>query len=254
MNEQKTMNASAKNSGTKSANETATQFLRPIKRRTRDVEVLEALAEMIEQAGLKTGDKLPPETELAASLAVGRSTVREALKVWENLGIVERRTSAGTVLAMDIVPNSVQVPVVLQVEAEGLLRTQQVRRALEKEVVALAALNATQSDKKAISESLETLFDVVEKGLPWRRADANFHRAIYAASGNPLFAQLIEQMHGAFHQHYIEPFMDDSYGLASIPKHKDLATHIIAGDRTAAVQAIEDILDITERETKRMLG
>lgn len=232
----------------------ASQFLRPIKRRTRDVEVLEALAEMIEQADLKEGDKLPTETELAARLQVGRSTVREALKVWENLGIVERRTSAGTILAMDIVPNSVHVPVVLQFEAEGLLRTQQVRRALEKEVVHLAALHANEKDRAAIQTTLDTLLDVVDKGLPWRQADANFHRAIYAASGNPLFSQLIEQVHGAFHQHYIEPFMDDSYGLPSIPLHKPLAAAVIAGDAPAAVKAMEEILDSTEQQTKELLG
>jgi len=232
----------------------ASQFLRPIKRRTRDVEVLEALAVMIEQAGLKAGDKLPIETDLAASLNVGRSTVREALKVWENLGIVERRTSAGTILAMDIIPNSVHVPVVLQFEAEGLLRTQQVRRALEKEVVQLAALNATEEDRKRIQETLDTLFEVVAKGIPWRQADANFHSAIYAASGNPLFAQLIEQVHGAFHQHYIAPFMDDSYGLPSIPLHKDLAMGVIAGDAAAAIRAVEAILDSTESQTKELLG
>lgn len=242
----------AKNASLKSSS--ASQYLRPIKRRTRDVEVLEALAEMIEHAALKAGDKLPTETELATSLQVGRSTVREALKVWENLGIVERRTSAGTVLAMDIVPNSVHVPVVLQFEAEGLLRTQQVRRALEKEVVHLAALNADQNDHFAIQTNLDTLFDVVDKGLPWRQADAKFHRAIYAASGNPLFAQLIEQVHGAFHQHYIEPFMDETYGLNSIPLHKPLAEAVIAGDAQSAVNAMEKILDSTEQQTKELLG
>ena len=232
---------------------TASQYLRPIKRRTRDVEVLEALAVMIEHAGLKAGDRLPIETDLAASLKVGRSTIREALKVWENLGIVERRTSAGTTLAMDIIPNSVHVPVVLQFEAEGLLRTQQVRRALEKEVVQLAAINATEHDHERIQTTLDTLFEVVEKGLPWRQVDANFHSAIYAASGNPLFAQLIEQVHGAFHQHYIAPFMDDSYGLPSIPLHKDLALSVIAGDSQAAVRAVEAILDSTEHQTKELL-
>ncbi|MGJ8526998.1 FadR/GntR family transcriptional regulator [Maritalea sp.] len=232
----------------------ASQYLRPIKRRTRDVEVLEALAVMIEQAGLKVGDKLPIETELAAKLKVGRSTVREALKVWENLGIVERRTSVGTILAMNIVPNSVHVPVVLQFEAEGLLRTQQVRRALEKEVVQLAAKNATEQDRTKIRDTLATLFEFVEKGIPWHQADANFHRAIYAASGNPLFEQLIEQVHSAFHQHYIEPFMDNSYGLPSIPLHKDLADAVVSGNSAAAVEAVERILDSTEQQTKLLLG
>ena len=42
--------------------------------------VLDALAEMVERAGLRLGDRLPPEVSLATTLGVGRSTIREALK------------------------------------------------------------------------------------------------------------------------------------------------------------------------------
>ncbi|HEY9011958.1 MAG TPA: GntR family transcriptional regulator [Devosia sp.] len=54
-------------------------FLEPLEPRTRNVAVLDALADMIERAGLKVGDKLPPEIALANALGVGRSTIREAL-------------------------------------------------------------------------------------------------------------------------------------------------------------------------------
>ena len=60
----------------------ALDYLERIDTTTRGVAVLDALAEMIERAGLGVGDRLPPEVTLAARLGVGRSTIREALNRW----------------------------------------------------------------------------------------------------------------------------------------------------------------------------
>ncbi|WP_275392747.1 GntR family transcriptional regulator [Aliiroseovarius sp. Z3] len=45
---------------------------------------------MIEAEGLKVGDRLPPEVEIARRLGIGRAKVREALTSWQNMGIVVR--------------------------------------------------------------------------------------------------------------------------------------------------------------------
>ena len=77
----------------------ALDYLERIETKTRGVAILDALADMIERAGLVVGDKLPPEVTLAEKLGVGRSTIREALNRWEGLGLIRRRRGAGTFLA-----------------------------------------------------------------------------------------------------------------------------------------------------------
>ena len=57
----------------------------------RGLAVLDELAALVDRAGLQIGDRLPPEVRLAQSLGVGRSTMREALKRWEGLGLIRRR-------------------------------------------------------------------------------------------------------------------------------------------------------------------
>ena len=57
-------------------------------------DVMDTLAELVEVAGLKVGDRLPPEVELARKLGVSRSKVREALMSWQKMGIVMRNKGA----------------------------------------------------------------------------------------------------------------------------------------------------------------
>lgn len=60
------------------------------------IEIVKKLREMIEEDGLKPGDKIPSERELSERLHVGRSSVREALRALELLGLIETRRGEGT--------------------------------------------------------------------------------------------------------------------------------------------------------------
>lgn len=60
------------------------------------LEVVEKLRNMIEKDGLNPGDKIPSERELSERLSVGRSSVREALRALELLGLIETRRGEGT--------------------------------------------------------------------------------------------------------------------------------------------------------------
>ncbi|WP_198662891.1 FadR/GntR family transcriptional regulator [Cohaesibacter intestini] len=211
-------------------------------------DILDALVEIIEASGLQAGDRLPSETELAQSLGVGRSTIREALMAWQRMGIVVRNKGAGTRLSADISQRSMNFPLTVKVEAAGLMRTHQVRMPLEIEATRLACQNATDKDKRIINARCEELMAIFEAGENWHAADKRFHAAIHDASGNPLFGQLILQLHEAFEETYEAPFDQPQMADSSIPLHRNLADAVINQDADQAEAILRKILSIVEDE------
>lgn len=231
----------------------ALSYLEPLETRTRGVAVLDALAEMVERSGLTIGDRLPPEVSLAATLGVGRSTIREALNRWEGLGIIRRRRGDGTYLSARVQTSRGLVPTMVRLEGEALLRLMEIRRTLENDVVRKATLNATDQQRKDIGRLCDLLLMEVDAGRPWRKADHAFHGAIYDASGNPMYGQLLMNLDHALERGGASPFSADAFGLASFPLHRDLADAIVASDPDAAVRAINRILDSVEGEVRAII-
>ncbi len=234
--------------------DTALSYLEPLENRTRNVAVLDALADMVERAGLKIGDRLPPEISLAASLGVGRSTIREALNRWEGLGIIRRRRGDGTYLAAKVQTSRGLVPTMVRLEGEALLRLLEIRRTLENDVVRKATANATPKQRQDISRLCDFLLDDVNTGRPWRKADHAFHGAIYDASGNPMYGQILTNLDHALERGEMSPFNRDAFGLGSFPMHRDLADAIAAEDAELAVAAINRILDSVEDEVRAIIA
>jgi DNA-binding FadR family transcriptional regulator len=234
--------------------EAALSFLEPLENRTRNVAVLDALAEMVERAGLKIGDRLPPEVSLAASLGVGRSTIREALNRWEGLGIIRRRRGDGTYLAARVQTSRGLVPTMVRLEGEALLRLLEIRRTLENDVVRKATQHATARQRAEIARLCDVLLADVNSGRPWRKADHAFHNAIYDASGNPMYGQILVNLDHALERGEISPFNRDAFGLDSFPLHRDLADAIVAENADLAVAAINGILDSVENEVRAIIA
>ncbi|QYO77804.1 FadR/GntR family transcriptional regulator [Devosia salina] len=234
--------------------DTALSYLEPLENRTRNVAVLDALAEMVERAGLKIGDRLPPEVSLAASLGVGRSTIREALNRWEGLGIIRRRRGDGTYLAAKVQTSRGLVPTMVRLEGEALLRLIEIRRTLENDVVRKATLHASPKQRAEISRLCDVLLVEVNSGRPWRKADHAFHNAIYDASGNPMYGQILTNLDHALERGDMSPFNRDAFGLESFPMHRDLADAIVASDADQAVAAINRILDSVEDEVRAIIA
>lgn len=227
-------------------------FLEPIESKTRGAQVLEALSEMIRKGGLKIGDRLPPEITLAERLGVGRSTIREALNRWEGLGVIRRKRGAGTYLTANVQTSNSLVPTMVRLEGEALLRLMQVRRALETEVVRMAARNATEGQRTDIAEKCDQLLWIVEARQPWRKADAAFHGAIYDASGNPMFGQILLRLEEALERSEESPFGSPEFGRKSFAMHRDLSDAIVKNDPDMAVTAIYKIMDSVEDEIREL--
>ena len=164
---------------------TPTFEIEPI-RATRTFEAaIEHLTEAVERAGLRTGDRLPNESELAAQLGISKPTLRQALRVLELSGLVDvrRGKTGGIFVATDLVP-AVALFSAVKLEERSAIDVLRARRVLERAVVLEAARSATTTDYAAIERTI----DLLERHLGERpsvmRADAMFHRALVRSCRN----------------------------------------------------------------------
>ncbi|MDX2477277.1 MAG: FCD domain-containing protein [Gammaproteobacteria bacterium] len=70
--------------------------VKPVKQKTIVFQVIEQFKELIRSGELGAGDKVPNEYELAKHFEVGRSSIREVMKIFQYLGVVELRNPKGT--------------------------------------------------------------------------------------------------------------------------------------------------------------
>jgi GntR family transcriptional repressor for pyruvate dehydrogenase complex len=216
--------------------------------------VTSSLAAYIQQAALVAGDRLPAERELMAALGVGRSTIREVIRQFQALGVMETRKGSGTYLLKPITSATVHMPLSVNMDSlrDALLQTLEVRRGIECEACMAAARRRTSSDLKQIGEALDEMERVhLEKGTAGKE-DLAFHLAIYDATHNPLFRQLLEQMREAFERFWDTPFDRPDFARRSFPYHRTLFNAIVAQDTEAARRETIKILDIVEEDIREM--
>jgi GntR family transcriptional repressor for pyruvate dehydrogenase complex len=91
--------------------------IRPLPAMDRARQVTDALADYVEDARLQAGDRLPAERELMAALGVGRSTIREAIRHFQALGVIETRKGSGTYLLKPVSKATIHMP--LSLERDG---------------------------------------------------------------------------------------------------------------------------------------
>ncbi|MCV3735350.1 FadR family transcriptional regulator (plasmid) [Rhizobium sp. TRM96647] len=217
-------------------------------------QVTEALATYIGQANLKAGDRLPAERELMAALAVGRSTIREVIRHFQALGVMETRKGSGTYLLKPVTTATIHMPLSFDAAhlRDALLQTLEVRRGIECEANMVAARRRTAGDLVVIEEKLDAMERVhLAKGTSGPE-DLAFHLAIYDATHNPLFRQLLEQMREMFERFWDEPFDRPDFARRSFPFHRTLFNAIAAQDTEAARRETLKILDVVEEDIKEM--
>jgi GntR family transcriptional repressor for pyruvate dehydrogenase complex len=224
------------------------QFV-PLPPLDRAAQVIDALATYIDSASLKAGDRLPAERELMSALAVGRSTIREVIRHFQALGVMETRKGSGTYLLKPVSLATIHMPLSLDAThlRDVLLQTLEVRRGIECEAGMAAARRRTAEDLVIIEEKLDEMERVhIAKGTSGPE-DLAFHLAIYDATHNPLFKQLLEQMRGLFEKFWTHPF-----DRVDFPFHRTLFNAIAAQDTEAARRETLKILDVVEEDIKEM--
>ncbi len=163
----------------------------------------EELLKLLRQEGFEPGQLLPPQKELAASLGVSPSTLREAVQALVAMGILRSRPGKGTWLSHDAFKHLVSTSVAkYRLGTVDAFKVYQARRVVELGLSELAAQNATAEDITAIWEAHERLRSCVDDEDAFGQADYQFHWTVAEASHNELLCQF--------------------YGLA-----RDLVSHVV---------------------------
>jgi GntR family transcriptional repressor for pyruvate dehydrogenase complex len=196
----------------------------PIKIKKIYEEIVEQLKDMISRGELKPGNKLPSERDMAESLGVSRASVREALTALEAIGILDIRPGEGTFVKETSVSETFEpLAMVLEVEQNPEFQMMEVRRVLEPEMAALAALRATEDNLYKIEQILADMKNAasVSKAVA---GDLRFHFAIAEATHNSILVRIIntiaDLMHNILREKREGLFASPGKGLEIINEHE----------------------------------
>lgn len=161
--------------------------------------VADHVRQMILRGDLRRGQKLPPERDLVQTLGLSRTSVRAGLQLLANKGVLVIRHGLGTFVADGpLVLDSEQFHFLSALHGFSRADMFEARRSLESTVAGLAAERVTGEDLAAISDAVTGMFVSVGDPLEFLGYDLAFHRAVAAASKNPILASLVEMVSGMF--------------------------------------------------------
>lgn len=165
---------------------------RPIRRTRVSEGITEQVRDLIISGRLRPGDRLPAERDLARTLRVGRSVVREAIRAMEFLGIVEVRPGEGTFVAPlpgGHGPNPLTASLFQTWSTQRMLF--EVRRVLEPSLAALAARRATAEQIAQLRTVLGGQVACIREGGTGVNEDTTFHFLIAQATGNHVLLSIV---------------------------------------------------------------
>jgi DNA-binding FadR family transcriptional regulator len=161
--------------------------------------VAQQLLLQIEKGGFTSTGKLPTEAVLAQEFGVSRTVVREAISRLKNEGMVEPRQGSGVFIVERAGIRPLRIDYAQAVEPGAVVQILALRRAIEAEVAAEAAMRRTDEQMGVIEAKLAQIDVAVEQGDDGVTEDVEFHRAIASATGNPYFLTTL-----AFLNQYLE--------------------------------------------------
>lgn len=199
-------------------------------------QVIERIKAHVEQAGLKAGDKLPGERELAERLGVSRASVKQAIVVLEVQGLVESRHGGGTYLRSDEL--TVETVDEMVARRRRLPEVLEAREALETKLAELAAQRRTDEDLAAMDAALEHMAKEIEQGEYGIEGDRRFHAAITAAARSGLLAEFMRSISVQIAESRNESLRQPERPHQSMEQHRAIVEAIREGDPEKAAEAM----------------
>jgi GntR family transcriptional repressor for pyruvate dehydrogenase complex len=167
-------------------------FLSPVPRTTLATDICKRLISHLVRGDWAEGDRIPSERELGNRLGVGRTSLREALKALEIMGLIETRVGEGTYVCAE--SEFLSRPLLWAVGSTqtNLRELIEARRFMEVELAALAAERATDENLNVLRGHLTQMEISRDNPVMFLEADLGFHLAVAQAAHNRILLKAVQ--------------------------------------------------------------
>lgn len=217
-----------------------------IKHKTLVAQVMEKIRKLIASGQFKVHDRLPTENELAEMFGTGRSSIREAIKVFNYLGVLESRAAKGTYVCSRSKISKEALTWSMLLGQDDYYELIDMRAAME--LWSMVALTGKyHNDPESIRETVDILetrlskmHTAIGKGdsASLAHADYDFHSTIIDSGGNPLFSSIYEILRSFMREEIEKSHKDFTDIKTIIQEHRLFIDAVKSGDIVVAQQTV----------------
>jgi GntR family transcriptional regulator, transcriptional repressor for pyruvate dehydrogenase complex len=234
------------------------ELLTPIQTESAVQAVVEQIIDLIRAGRITQGTLLPGERQLAVAMKVSRRTIREAIEVLQDAGVVSVAPgpAGGTSVASIWIPDSLSNDAPFTSAGE-VFQVLEARRVIEPRVAQLAALRGTDEDFAVMRQTIELQSTNQHDRWKARQGNAIFHRQLWRASRNPelesAMRSIYRRLSGAFMAALDQDESSDSAGVG-IKLHLETLEAIMSGRPELVEEVMDRHLAYLERRCELALG
>ena len=216
-------------------------------------QVMDQIKNQIATGQLVPGDKIPTEPQLAEQFGTGRSTIREAIKIFEYLGIIESHTRTGTYICDYSNISTEALTWAILLGKNEIYELVDLRRVIELRAIEII-IDKAKSDQvflESIIESLEVEIRSMEEAVQNKDleklidADYNIHGIIIEASDNNVYSNIYQTLKSFMHEEIKKTHKNNPPLSSSVDGHREIIDAIRNKDHAAAVRAFKIHIDST---------
>jgi len=201
---------------------------------------LKEIKNYIVQANLKPGDKLPSEAEICRQLGCSKSSVREALRSLEALGIIRMVQGVGTIVSrfnFDVIFEN--LPYHLQVSKQNLQELFEIRAAFEVYFLNKAIETIDAQKVSQLEQLVETMEKKTKKGESFSQEDFMFHSLLFESLHNTAALELMRTFWNFLSRSRYVP-LDSTQPLATARGHRKIVNALKRRNVVEAQKAMEE--------------
>lgn len=223
----------------------------PIKNTKVYEQVIDQIKDMVDKGTLKKGDKLPSERDLVDQLKVSRTSIREALRSLEVIGLIECRQGEGNYIKASFEDNLLEpLSILFMLEGSSPEEIWELRKIIEVEASGLAANRITNEQLQELKELTQRFINCEDENINVE-IDKEFHRKIAECSGNILIFNILRTV-----STLVDRFIKDARKLILIQhenkeilfsQHYEIFSAIEKHSSSAARKAMREHLNFANR-------
>jgi GntR family transcriptional repressor for pyruvate dehydrogenase complex len=212
-------------------------------------EIVDQIKELIAEGRIKPGDRLPPERELAELFQASRNSVRDAIRVLEQMGLIESRQGNGTyVRTLSADELTEPLALCLLQSRTQMKELWEVRRIVEPALAESAAAHITEEELVELELILEMQQRKVQAGFIALEEDAAFHYGIAEAARNGVMMRVMDTLVDLLRQSRERSLQQRDRPAFSHAGHVRILSALRRRDPAAArAEMLQHLRDIEER-------